>query len=228
MSEKTEYRELFNLNSSRLSKNDLLQLEKILVEDPKTDQIDIKLSFDSTTISAESFEELVSKSGIPLSTDKLSIDMNRWIDKGDYKGISSGVSLSLHFNHITCQIHSIDQTWFLGKKHQIEKFFKTKRPWYSWLNTLVFLYPNIAILLAVYGAVLFSEKQYVEMILPIFSSIAFLSVTALVFKQKLFPFVKVYLQEREKNTFGFNEWCALVGALSGFATLVQLIDKMFK
>jgi hypothetical protein len=40
--------------------------------------------------------------------------------------------------------------------------------------------------------------------------------------------VKVYLQEREKNTFGFNEWCALVGALSGFATLVQLIDKMFK
>jgi len=228
MSEKTEYRELFNLNSAKLSINDLLQLENILVEDPKTDQINIKLSFDSTTISAESFEELLSKSGIPSSTDKLSIDMRRWIDSGDYKGISSGVSLSLHFNHITCQIHSIDQTWFLGKKSQIKKFFKTKKPWYSWLNTLAFLYPNIAILLAVYGAVLISEKQYLEMILPIVSSIALLSVTALVFSQRLFPFVKVYLKEREKNTFGFNEWCALIGALSGFANLVQLLSKIFK
>ncbi|WAC07253.1 MAG: hypothetical protein OS130_13635 [Thermodesulfobacteriota bacterium] len=123
MSEKIEYRELFDLNSALLSKNDLFLLEKIVLEDPKTDRIDIQISFDSTTISAESFKELLSNPDIPTSTDKLSIGMQRWIETEDYRGISSGVSLSLHHNHINCQIHSLDQTWFLGKKSQIEKFF---------------------------------------------------------------------------------------------------------
>ena len=90
MFEKIEYREFFDLSSALLSKDDLFHLEKILVEDPKTDRIDIRLSFDSTNLSAVSFKELLSNPDLPTSTDKLSINMQRWIDTADYKGISSG------------------------------------------------------------------------------------------------------------------------------------------
>jgi hypothetical protein len=228
MSEKIEYRELFDLSSALLSKDDLFHLEKILVEDPKTDRIDIKLSFDSTNLSAESFKKLLSNPDIPTSTDKLSINMQRWIDTEDYKGISSGVSLSLHYNHINCQIHSIDQTWFLGKKSQVEKFFKSKRPWYLWLNKFSVVYPTIVMALIVYVAAMLAKKQYFQMILPIICSIILIIVTTLIFKQKLFPFVKIHLQERTRIKFGFNEWCALIGALSAFATLVQVLSKLFK
>lgn len=228
MIKKIEYRELFDLSSALLSKADLFHLEKILIEDPKTDRMHIQLSFDSTNLSAESFKELLSNPDLPTSTDKLSIEMQRWIDTEDYKGISSGVSLSLHYNHINCQIHSIDQTWFLGKKSQIEKFFKSKRPWYLWLNKLSVVYPNIIILLIVYGAAMVAKKQYSQMILPIICSIILIIVTTLIFKQKLFPFVKIHLQERVRIKFGFNEWCALVGALSAFATLVQALSTLFK
>ena len=52
MSEKIEYRELFDLNCALLSKNDLFLLEKMLLEDPRIDRLSIQMSFDSTTVSA--------------------------------------------------------------------------------------------------------------------------------------------------------------------------------
>lgn len=228
MEKKLEYREIFDLNSVFLCKKDLFQLEKILVEDPESDQIDIRISFNSTSISAESFKELLSNPDLPKFTDKLSISMQRWIETEEYKGISCGVSLSLHYNHINCQIHSLDQTWFLGKKSQIEKFFKSKKPWYFLLNKLSFAYPTIVMALIVYSSALLSKKQYFQMILPIVCSIVLIVATTLIFKQKLFPFVKIHLQERTSIKFGFSEWCALIGALSGFATLVQVLSKLFR
>ena len=228
MSEKIEYGELFDLNCALLSQNDLFLLEKILLEDPRTDRVDIKISFGGTTVSAESFKELLSNPDLPASTDKLSINMQRWIETEDYKGISSGVSLSLNYNHINCQIHSLDQTWFLGKKSQIEKFFKSKKPWYLWLNKLSFAYPAIAVALVFYGSAMLGKKQYSHMILPLISSMVFIIVTALIDKQKIFPFVRIHLQERKKLRFGFAEWCMLIGALSAFATLVQVLSKLFK
>lgn len=228
MSKEIEYRELFDLNSVLLCKNDIIELEKILLENIKTDQIRFKLSIDSTTISDESVEELLSHGDLPLSTDNLSIDMTRWIDTEEYKGISGGVSLSLNYNHINCQIHSIDQTWFLGKKAQIEKFFKIKRPWYFFLRKSSVVLPAIVMLMVSYSAALLAKKLYYEMAIPIFCSIVLVIVSVLTSKEKLFPYVKVYLRERASNKFGFNEWCALIGAISGFAAIVQMVSKLFE
>jgi len=228
MVKQREYRELFNLNSALLCRNDLFELEKILVEDPETDQLDIQLSFDSATISAESVEELLANIDLPISTANLSISMRRWIDTEEYRGISSGVNLSLNFNHINCQIHSFNQTWFLGKKIQIEKYFNSNKPWYSFLNKSSVVFPTVVIALIFYSAFLLAKKHYYEMILPIFCSIVLIAVSSLIFKEKLFPFVKIYLKEKTKIKFGFNEWCALIGAFSGFATLVQVLSKLFK
>ena len=80
MSEKIEYRELFDLNSALLSKNDLFLLEKILLEDSRTDRVDIQISFDSTTVSEKSFKELLLNPDLPASTNKLSISMQRWME----------------------------------------------------------------------------------------------------------------------------------------------------
>ena len=215
-------------NPAFLSKNDLFELERILVEDPKTDKIDITLSFDSTTISAETFDELLSHTDIPTSTDKLSIIMRRRVEDVGFDEIASGVILSLHYNHIDCKIHSYDQTWFLGKKSQIEKFFTLRKPWYLFLNKSSVLFPAFSAALFLYSGFLLAEEKYYEMILPAICSIALISVSVLTLKQKLFPFVKIYLKERSRTKFGFNEWCALIGALSGFATLIQLLSELFK
>jgi len=228
MPDKIEYRELFDLNCASLSKNDLFQIEKILFEDPRTDQLKIEISFDSTSVSADSFEKLLSNPNLPASTDKLSIDMKRWIETEDYRGVSSGVSLSLHFNHINCQIHSIDQTWFLGKKSQIEKFFHSKKPWYIWLNKLSFAYPAIAMTFFFYGSKMLGEKQYSYMVFPLIASALLIVFTILVFKQKIFPFVRIHLEERSKFKFGFSELCASIAALAGLATLAQVLGKLFK
>lgn len=228
MTKKLEYRELFYLPAVLLSRNDLSQLEKLLVEDPKTDKIDINLSFNSTSISAESFGELFTHQELPKSTDKLSISMQRWVTTEEYRGISCGVSLSLDYNHIGCQVHSFDQTWFLGKKSQIEKFFKARRPWYSYPNTLSPLFPAITMLLLCYGGVLLGKREYAAMVLPIACSIVLIIVTVLTFKQKLFPFVKINLQDSAPTKWGVNEWCALVGALSAFAALIQMLSALFK
>lgn len=226
MKRQKEYQELFDLNSVSICKNDLFELEKILVESPETDQIDIELSFDSTTISAESFEELLAHTDLPISTDKLSINMYRWADEN--KIISCGIHLSFNYNHINCQISSLNKTWFLGKKLEIEKFFNSKKPWYLFLKKSSVAFPVIVMALIFYSSDLLAKKQYYEMILPIVCSILLMTVSALIYKQKLFPFIKIYLQERASIKFGFNEWCALIGGLSGFATLVQALSTLFK
>jgi hypothetical protein len=222
MARQREYRELFDLNPVLLLKNDLFELEKILVEDPETDQIDIELSFDNTSIPAESFDDLLANTDLPVSTDNLSINMRRWTET------EGGVSLSLNYNHISCHIHSFNQTWLLGKKSQIEKFFSSKRPWYSFLKKSSVAFPAIAFALLLYSSVLLGKKQYYEMILPIACSIVLIIISVLTVKEKLFPFVKVYLQERTSIKFGFSEWCALIGALSGLATLVQVLSMLFR
>ena len=228
MANQIEYRELFDLNAALLSKHDFFELEKILLENSNTDKIKFDLSFDSTTISAESAEELLSHADLPLSTDQLSIGMTRWIDTEEYKGISGGISLSLHYNHINCQIHSIDQTWFLGKKAQIEKFFKLKKPWYFFLNKSFPAFPTIVMLMIAYSSALLVKKQYFEMIVPIVCSVVLLIVTVLTFKEKLFPYVRIYLKEKVSIKFGFNEWCALIGAISSFAAIVQMVSKLYE
>jgi len=225
---KTKYGEIFDLNSVLLSKNDLFILERMLIEDPETDRINIQISFNSTRVSAESFEELFSDSDLPASTDKLSINMTRSIETEKYIGSYYSVRLTLSHNYIDCQISSPDQTWFLGKKSQIENFFKSKRPWYLWLNKLSFVYSGIVIALIFYSSAMLGIKQYSQMILPIISSIVFIVLTILIYKQKIFPFVRIHLQERTKIKFGFAEWCALIVALSAFATLVQVLSKLFR
>lgn len=228
MSEKVEYRELFNLNATVLLNEDLFQLEKMLVEDSNTDRINIKITFDSTTISGESLKELLSSPDIPICADKMDINMSRWIENDYYKGFSSGVSLSLYHNYINCQIHSIDQTWFLGKKSQLVKFFNSKKPWYIWLNKYSYLYPTVAMILIYYSAYLFTNKLYLQTVIPIICAAILFIAAILIYKQKLFPFVKIYLKETMKKKFGFSEYCALIGALSGLATIAQVIIKLFK
>lgn len=228
MAKNREYRELFDLNSVFLTKEDLFVLEKLLIEDNDTDEIEIRVNFDSTSIDAESFGELFENTDLPDSTDKLSINMRKRIDSGDCREISSGVSLSLHYNHINCQIHSCDQTWFLGKKAQVEKYFKSKKPWYLALKKLSTIYPMLVVILIFYSNDLLAKDQYLEMLLPVFFSVVLCILTVLEFKQKLFPFVKVNLQDKKTTKFGFNECCALVGALAAIATMIQFFSTLFK
>jgi len=227
MPKQREFQEIFDINPVLLHKKDLFELENILIENAETDKIDIQLKYNNTTIPADSFEDLFSNADLPDSTDKLSVAMTRRAKKEDYIGFPCGVNLSMHYNHVNCLVYSVDNTWFLGKKAQIKSFFRKKKPWYAFLISVSTSLPALSILFLFYSAYLFAKKQFIEMILPIASFLIILISTAFIFKQKIFPYVKVNLHDKPKFKFGFNELCVLIGALAGIATIIQILSNMF-
>jgi len=229
MAKNQEYGELFNLHCVLLRRQDLFALEKLLVDDPRTDRLKLQVSFDSTSVTAESVEDLLKYEDLPTFTDKLSLEMHRWTTAQGCRDISAGVSLTLHHNFVNCHISSMDRTWFLGKKAEVEKFFKLRRPWYAWLNKIAPSFPAVALLLLFHSVNLLSAKNYRSVGLPIASSAVLGLVAVLAFNQKLFPFVRICLQETgEGFRLGFNEWCAIIGAISGLAAIVQLVVDLSK
>jgi len=228
MRNKTEYREIIQLNPVLLYKSDILELEKLLVEDSETEAIEIIFNYNSITIYVESFNELLERSDIPYCTDRVYIDMKKWIETEDRYEISSGVTMSFNHNHVNCQIHSIDQTWFMGKKSQIQNYCVAKKPWYSFINKAYPFLPTIILALLFYSGYFFAHGQFFQMLLPATCSILLIVLTVLIFQGKLFPFVKICLHEKPTISLGFYEICALIGALSGLATLIQLFSKIFK
>lgn len=229
MAEKRVHRELFYLNCVLFRRQDLVALAKMLIDDPDTDRIKVQVDFDSTSITAESMEELLGNQDLPPYTDKVSVGMLRLINTPEYRDFPCGISLTLHHNYVSCHIHSLDQTWFLGKKSAVEKFFRLRRPWYALLNKSAPAFPAVVLVLLGYGQYMFMQKNYREMILPVVCSVVLAAATTLIFKQRLFPFVRVFLKEtNDRIRLGFNEWCALIGAISGLATIVQLVVAALK
>lgn len=228
MNKTREFREIINLPPVFLNPDDLVELERIIVKDKTTDHLEVTLRHNNSTIFAESVDGLLSEENLPSTTDKLSVFTYHNINEGTFEGSSCDVSLSMQHNYINCQINSPDQTWFLGKKAEIQQFFKEHKPWYAIINQHFHPLPSIAILCLFYSSYLFANEKYGEMFFPIILSI-FLGVSSyLIFNQKLFPYVKIVLFKKEKNKFGFNEWCALIAALAGIATLVQVFSNLFK
>jgi hypothetical protein len=231
---KVEYNTSFDINSAILYKKDLLKLEEILVENSETDSLEIKLSFDNITITAESFDELFANPNISEPIENLSMDirMIRRMRIDNDINIISSISLLIFFTFIKCLLRSSDQTWFLGKKSQIEKFFAAKKPWYSFLSnsrfalSLVVLPLIIGMLFGYIAYILFLGK-YSALILPIVCFVTIIIIYVLIAKQKIFPVVKIYLKERTKKKFGLYQWVLLITLLASIATIVQFLTNFF-
>jgi hypothetical protein len=127
-------------------------------------------------------------------TDTFSAHVTFWADSE----IAAGLSLSCSYNHIHCQIHSKDSTWFRGKREEMVAFFRERRPWYSCLKKAVpfinAVLPSGLVALIVLGVF---RHNWLSVIFLTASLLVFTVAAILEYYQRLFPFVRVYFRDRK-------------------------------
>lgn len=226
---KNEWRDLFDLSPVLLYKADLFDLEKMLctVEDGVSSKFCIQLTNKNQNIEVSSVKELFDYSGLPSQTDKISIVVHNWKTEGSgARNIVGGVSLTLHHNYVSCQIHSCNEEWFIGKKEKIKRFFVAKKPWYSVITRCApFLLPMLILIPFQNAAFSLGKKEYSSAILSFALIVFFLTFGYLSFKMVLFPYVKVFLKEKNKKAIDWNFICTI---LMTFSAVLVIIDYIFK
>jgi hypothetical protein len=120
-----EWREIVDVTSIELYRPDVLELIKILSEHELDEKVEItmEINIDSKTIQIDPINEDFLNIGI-TSSNQVTISQRLWKENN----IVSGVSLTMHVNYVNYQIHSYSETWFLGKKEQLNRFFERRKP----------------------------------------------------------------------------------------------------
>ena len=229
MPNKLEFRETIDLGPAILYKQDLFELENLLLDTytHKNDKIKITLTYKEKRWQVNSFKELFEHNNLPEKTDKLTIEKTGWIEENGENIINRGITLTLYHNYINCYIHSYDEDWYKGKISRVREFFENRKPWYAVLSRISPLFPTIAVLILFYSIKLIKNKELLLSIAPL-SLFTFLSIiSVLSFQQKIFPHVKIVLKDKTKFSFGWNELQILFVILTGIITILQFIFNVF-
>jgi hypothetical protein len=119
-----EYRNLVSVKPVLMYREDILELcELIEAQSSEEKKIEIEYKNNEESINITDVESLNSISDIP-PTNYMSITIRVWKETK----IVSGLSVSFNRNNISYQLHSENETWFLGTDSKVRKFFKAKRP----------------------------------------------------------------------------------------------------
>lgn len=124
-----EFRKLFDLSASKLSRSDVEALARLICEGlpPVPKSFEFSFQAGDTTYRAYSLDELLAQE-LPDSVDRLDFRVHGWNDDSQ---IDRGVTISLGRITASCQVHSLDEVWFKGKTQQLLEFFSARRPWYG-------------------------------------------------------------------------------------------------
>jgi len=124
-----EFRKLFDLPASNLSRSDVEALGRLICDGlplvPKCFEFVFRAG--DITYRAYSLAELLAQE-LPNSIDSLEFRVHGWNDDNN---IDRGVAINLGRITASCQVHSLDEVWFKGKTQQLVEFFTTRRPWYG-------------------------------------------------------------------------------------------------
>ncbi len=123
-----EYRSLFDLPPSVLSRGDLLALAQLLEDGVPLNPHSVEYTAKKGEVSyqAKNIDELLNQ--LPADVDELELRVRGWAEDN---AIDRGFSIRLHAIVSSCQIHSADEIWYRGKLAQINEFFSVRRPWYG-------------------------------------------------------------------------------------------------
>ena len=220
-----ELRKIEKLPPVRLYIKDLFEFENILKSETNWGDNDFKIDIvdGPKTILANSAKELP-LDDLPRHTDNISFKIIGW---GPERKIVNGVTIIIHHNYAQYQIHSLTETWFFGKSSQIDSFFKKRKPWYSWLTkslsyiTGFIIWPSI--LAAAWGYK--AGLPWVTFLSStLFASIVIISWLS--YKQKLFPYVRVYFSEKPKQKSSYEFTVILLELAILVATILSIIIPM--
>jgi hypothetical protein len=217
-----EYREIVNLRPVLLDKASLAELERVLCKDltPQPDSIRIQLDDGARVVKADSIEQLF-RSQLPTSTDSLSIDIVSWNQQST---IDAGISLHLYRNFANYQLHALSETLYLGKKAQLDGFFRKHRPWYAIINKLL---PNVGAALslsALFAAALLARQgATAAATLSAALAVASAVTVGLAINGRIFPYVRVRLADRKSGHSPWEVLTLLLGVMLLIATIVSIL-----
>lgn len=233
---RTEWRDIVDIHSVVLYRSDVVELIKILAssEDFERPELEMKVTSNSQTISFDPINEDFNDFEFDKS-DQVDIHLIVWRDiepeesKFKNQEIVSGISLSMHINYINYQIYSYSETWFLGKKEQLKKFFEKKKPVipYQSNNYRVFKVVNNIIFVLAFALVFYflRKNNYLFTII----SAAIVITTSLVPIRKpethRLPFVMVYFSDRPKEEITKKQeipWVLIVNILVLAVEIISL------
>lgn len=124
-----EFRKLFDLPASTLSRSDVEALARLICDGlpPVPKSFEFSFQAGDTTYRAYSLDDLLAQE-LPNSVDRLDFRVHGW---NDDRQIDRGVTINLGRITAICLVHSLDEVWFKGKTQQLLEFFNARRPWYG-------------------------------------------------------------------------------------------------
>jgi hypothetical protein len=219
-----EYRSLFDLPPSVLTREDIVALAKLLEAgiplNPHSVQYTAKTG--EASYRAKSINDLLSQ--LPGNADQFYLRVNGWTDDNS---IDRGVSIMLQATVPSCEIHSIDEVWYRGKLSQIHEFFRARRPWYGgvlpYIPVVSGALQTALLLAAVY---LWLKGNHVLSAFATLTLVALVMATYSFIKGQLLPRTRIVLVQR---TSWLTKDMAMVifTALSATATLVGAIIQLW-
>jgi hypothetical protein len=217
-----EYREIVRHGPVLLQRADLAELERVLSQDlsPRPGDLRIRVIDGARTVVATSMDELFQQQ-LPRSTSQLYVHTLSWNQQND---IDAGVSVSLNRNCADYQLHAVNETLFLGKKAQLDGFFRRHRPWYAIITTLLPIVGPSLFLSALFSAALLAGQRSVA---AAALSATLAIVTAIVIwlrvTERVFPYVRVRFVDRNTSRSGWEltTFCLEVALL--IATIVSIL-----
>ena len=189
-----EYRSLFDLPPSVLSRLDLLALAKLLEDGVPVNPhaVEYTAKFGDVSYRAKSITELLDQ--LPLEIAEIDFRVSGWTESNS---IDRGVLIRLHAISASCQIHSLDEIWFQGRIVQIKDFFSRRRPWYAPIRPFILLASSalqpLLILAAVY---LLRNNRDVLAGLALATLVALFVLTKNFINGRIFPFSRILRVER--------------------------------
>ncbi len=221
---RTELREIVWYGPAVLYNADLLALAALLSEGGTFTKVDSEYSFTlgSTRKKADSLTDLLG-GGLPPYTDKFSAEVQYWSGKE----IVAGLHLTCYHSYIDCQIHSMDATWYHGKLAQLRTFFDTRRPWYGWLKPQIMpvALGMLALLFGLLGGFALSREDWLVCGLMSGACLPFAVIGIQVYRQKWFPFVRIFFRDRKPI-----EWTPelTISLLSFLVSVIAVIVSIVK
>lgn len=220
---KKEYRNLVSLKPVLMYREDILELYNLLEAQPEQEK-EIRLEYNNSSenITISELSSLQSIANLP-QTNQLRITIHVW-SKQDAQGerdsltgryLCSGVSINLNYNNASYQLHSDNETWFLGTDSKLRKFFRAKRPWYSPIQRFSSFVCPVAVILSFQKALnLVKGDEPTNGIFWIVLTMVLVAITGLIFLQKIFPYVWISLSGKSDRKFSYEKWTLIVSVLA--------------
>jgi hypothetical protein len=221
-----EYRNLVSVKPVLMYREDILELcELIEAQSGEEKKIEIEYKNNEESINITDIESLNSISDIP-PTNYMSLTVRVWKETN----IVSGLSVSFNRNNISYQLHSENETWFLGTDSKLRKFFKAKRPWYSPIQRFSpFISPVAVITSFQYATNLIKADEFIEGVFWFAVTVALAVITLFIFFQKIFPYVWISLSGKAGRKFSYEKWTFIISVLALVVAIVSgLVLPMFE